>query len=382
MLDLRTRTGCWLAAALVIGGIANAHAQPSPRRAATPAALVEYAGFFHGQLVVVRGTLATRDQAVLLSPTVDRSIPLIFSGASPADGPVELRASFWDIGRMERDDPRIVSLGLDRLIPSGLKTDTWPRPGAIVALTVTDSMAVKAEEDTTLRRVALDPWPQIGKTVTITGQFRGRNLYADVPQGPSLSQWDFVLRSADAAVWITGLRPRGSGFNLNPGARVDTGTWLRVTGIVREAKGLVWIEAQRLVMTAPTVETRNAETPARPQMGPAPEVIFSDPEDGEIGVRSARAVRMQFSRDMNPATFKDHVRWSWVGDTTAGDAGSEQARRVSFKYDGAKRSLEISLDLDRSAAYRQVRVELLEGISALDGARMQPWNLTFTFGAQ
>ena len=379
MLHLRAPRAFWTVAAVIMGCTASSYAQPAPRRAATPAALVEYPGFFHGQLVVVRGTLATRDQAVLLSSTLDRSIPLIFSGASPADGPVELRASFWDIGRMERDDPRIVSLGLERLIPSGLKTETWPRPGAVVALTVTDSMAVKAEDEPTLRRLALDPSSQIGKRVTITGQFRGRNLYADLPQGPSLSQWDFVLRSADASLWVTGLRPRGSGFNLNPGARVDTGTWLRVSGIVREGKGLVWIEAQQLAVTTPSVEMRNAETPPRPQMGAPPEVIFSDPENGEIDVRAARSVRMQFSRDMNPASFKDHVRWNWVGD---GDGGPEQSRRVSFKYDGARRALEISLDLDRSAAFRQVRVELLEGISALDGAKLQPWNLTFTFGAQ
>ena len=63
--------------------------------------------------------LVTRDQPVLLSPTIDRSIPLIFKGPSPVDGPVELRASFWDVGRLQREDPRIASLGLDRLLPRG-----------------------------------------------------------------------------------------------------------------------------------------------------------------------------------------------------------------------------------------------------------------------
>ena len=72
-------------------------AQVAPRRAASPAALLAYPGFYQGQLVVVRGNLVTRDQPVLLSPAVERSIPLIFSGPSPSDGPVELRASFWDV---------------------------------------------------------------------------------------------------------------------------------------------------------------------------------------------------------------------------------------------------------------------------------------------
>ena len=61
------------------------------------------------------------------------------------------------------------------------------------------------------------------------GQFRGKNLYGDLPQGPGLSQWDFVLRAADSALWVAGVRPRGKGFNLNPGARVDTGNWLEVS---------------------------------------------------------------------------------------------------------------------------------------------------------
>ena len=39
---------------------------------------------------------------------IERSIPLVFKGPSPADGPVELRASFWDLGRLPREDPRIV----------------------------------------------------------------------------------------------------------------------------------------------------------------------------------------------------------------------------------------------------------------------------------
>ena len=177
--------------------------------------MLAYPGFYQGQLIVVRGTLVTRDQPVLLSPTIERSIPLIFRGPSPIDGPVELRASFWDVGRLSREDPRIATLGLDRLVPKAGEGD-WPRPGVVIALTVTDAMGVKPPEGSpSLRDIALDPSPYVGQRVRVTGQFRGRNLYGDAAQAPSLSQWDFVLRSADAAVWITGLRPRGKGFNLD-----------------------------------------------------------------------------------------------------------------------------------------------------------------------
>jgi hypothetical protein len=372
-------------AALIMCSAGVSRAQLSPRRAASPAALLAYPVFYQGQLVVVRGNLVTRDQPVLLSPSVDRSIPLIFSGPSPADGPVELRASFWDVGRLQRDDPRVTTLGLDRLLPRGLEGD-WPRPGEIVALTVTDAMAVApTEAPPSLRQIALDPAPFIGQQVTVTGQFRGRNLYGDAPQGPGVSQWDFVLRSADAAIWITGLRPRGRGFNLDVGARVDTGAWLETTGIVRGGKGLVWIEAQRFALTKPTLEIRNAEVPAIPQMGPPPEVIFSDPAEGEIDVSLRAPVRLQFSREMNPDSFKGNVRWTFTTvDAVNVGAGTPQEapRHPEFKYDRAKRSLEIRLVLDSSASYRNVILELADGIAATDGARLKPWQLSFAFGAQ
>ena len=353
--------------------------------AASPAALLAYPGFYQGQLVVVRGNLVTRDQPVLLSADVERSIPLIFSGPSPIDGPVELRASFWDVGRLQREDPRIASLGLDRLLPRGLEGD-WPRPGEIVALTVTNAMAVQPSEGPpSLRQIALNPSSFVGQRVKVAGQFRGRNLYGDAPQGPGLSQWDFVLRSADAAIWIIGLRPRGKGFNLDVGARVDTGTWLETTGVVREGKGLVWIEAQQIALTKPTLETRIAEVPPIPQMGPPPEVIFSDPAEGEIDVPLKSPVRLQFSREMNPDTFKGNVRWTFTAFDAVNVGGGtprEADRLAEFKYDRAKRSLEIRLALDDSATYRNVILELGDGIAATDGARLKPWQLTFVFGAQ
>ena len=370
---------------LVASSAAAPHAQIAARRAASAAALLTYPGFYQGQPVVVRGNLVTRDQPVLLSKSIERSIPLIFKGPSPIDGPVELRATFWDVGRLQREDPRIVSLGLDRLLPNGLEGD-WPRPGEVIALAVTDAMAVKPSDGAaSLRDIALDPSQYVGQRVRVAGQFRGRNLYGDAPQAPGISQWDFVLRAADASVWITGLRPRGRGFNLDVGARVDTGTWLETTGIVREGKGLVWIEGQQVATTKPTLETRNAEVPPIPQMGPPPEVIFSDPAEGELDVLLKAPIRLQFSREMNPDSFKGNVRWTFIAPdaVNVGASTPREADRVAdFKYDGAKRSLEVRLPIDDSATYRNVVLELRDGIAATDGAKLKPWQLTFSFGGQ
>ena len=190
---------------------------------------------------------------------------------------------------------------------------------------------------------------------------------------------------ADASVWITGLRPRGRGFNLDTGARVDTGTWLEPPGIVARGKGLVWIEGQQMARTTPDLETRNAEVPPIPQMGPPPEVIFSDPVEGEIEVALKAPIRLQFSRDMNPDTFKGLVRWSFTAADAVNVGGStprEPEREPAFKYDRAKRSLEIRLPLDDEAIFRNVVIELRDGIAATDGARLKPWQLTFVFGAK
>jgi hypothetical protein len=255
-----------------------------------------------------------------------------------------------------------------------------------MALTVTDAMSVKpADGPPSLREIALDPSQYVGQKVKVMGQFRGRNLYGDAPQGPGLSQWDFVLRSADAALWITGMRPRGRGFNLDTGARVDTGTWLETTGIVREGKGLVWIEGVQVALTKPTLETREAEVPAIPQMGPPPEVIFTDPGEGETDVPLKTVIRLQFSREMNPDTFKGNVLWTFTAAdavNTGGVTPREPERQADFKYDRAKRSLEIRLPLNDGASYRNVILELRDGIAATDGAKLKPWQLNFSFGGQ
>jgi Big-like domain-containing protein len=385
---LNLRAGVFAAVlALVASSAGPAFAQTLlARRATTSAALFTFPGFFQGQPVVVRGTLATRDQPVLISPTADRALPLIFQGPSPPDGPVELRGSFWDVGRLTREDPRIQTLGLNRLLPANGEGD-WPRPGEVAALIVTDSMSVKPEDGPpSLRMIALDPSRYVGQRVKITGQFRGRNLYGEMPQAPGRSQFDFVLHAADAGVWITGMRPRGRDLNLDIDKRVDTGRWLEATGVVREGRGMVWIEGQLLAATAPAIETRNAETLPAQLMGPPPEVIFSDPEEGETGVPLKAIIRLQFSRDMNPETIKGRVRWRYQTVPMPGQAPvvitSDNAAASQVAYDGAKRSLEIRINADEGSRYQDVAVQLDEGIAATDGAKLAPWKLSFILGGQ
>jgi len=363
---------------LVLGGGLNAVAQSSPRRATTPLALLTYPGFFQGQAVVVRGTLATRDRATLISPSIERAIPLLFTGTSPADGSVELRATFWDVGRLQREDTRLANMGLLQLLPNNGEGPDWPRPGEMVALVVSDAIAVKPDNAApTVRLVALDPESYVGKRVTLSGQFRGRNLMGDQPQAPNISKWDFVLHNADASVWVTGVRPRGKGFNLDVGARVDTRTWLQVTGVVRATHGLVWLEAAPQMTLSKPDTSFLVETLPPPPMGPSPEVIFSDPVDGDTDVPLKKTVRIQFSRDMNPDSFKENVHWRYAA---ADSRELLPQANLSVRYEKSNRSLEVKISAaDEVTRFRNVSVELTDSITATDGAKLKPWTLSFSF---
>ena len=137
--------------------------------------------------------------------------------------------------------------------------------------------------------------------VTVVGQFAGRNLLGDLPDAPGRSRYDFVLRSADAAVWVTNLRPSGKDFELALDARIDTGRWLEVTGTLQQGRGLQWLDAEAgSLKLAKAPSDQPEETIVRVPAAPPPEVIFSAPTEGETDVAPGTSIRIQFSRDIDP----------------------------------------------------------------------------------
>src|SRR5262249_56195327 len=90
------------------------------------------------------------------------------------------------------------------------------------------------------------------------------------------SRYDFVLRAADAAIWVINMRPRmkdanGKELELGLDARIDTGRWLSVRGTVQQGRGLLWLdaEARSLALAKPPTPTTAAQqkplpVPARP----------------------------------------------------------------------------------------------------------------------
>lgn len=379
-MNKSVRTIAFVALATLVVA-ANGAAQPATRRATDIAALVAYPGFYHAQPVVLRAEIIqTGDRLALVDPDEPRALRVApRSGASIPTGRVEARGVFWDVGRLMPDDPRVTGNNLKAVVESNAESD-WPKPGELLAIQLTDAFPVDAPSSPSLRDLALDSAKYVNTQATVTGQFRGRNLFGDLPQGPGLSRWDFVIKLADAAVWVTGVQPKGRGFDLSVNARIDTGRWLEVSGTVKRMGGLVWIEAPKISLGQPPTSQPPAET-AVPQVGPAPTVVFSSPTAGESDVPLDTRVRLQFSRDMDPATFKDQVRVSYVPAEGGGEPPT-LLPQFTTAYDAATRALSIRFaeHFPATIRFRTVNVELLSGIKARDGAELVPWTLSFVLG--
>ena len=228
-----------------------------------------------------------------------------------------------------------------------------------------------------IRNIVLFPSRYLDQKVTVVGQFGGRNLLGDLPDAPGQSRWDFVVRSADAAIWVTNLRPRGKDFELALDARLDTGRWVEVSGTLQQGRGLQWLNADGGAIKITTAPKDTPDQPAiRVAAAPPPEVVFSAPTADETDVAPTTSVRIQFSRDMDASTFRGRIRVAYA--STPSDAASLP---VTTSYLPGTRVLEVKLPqpLDRFAA---VVVQLQEGIVGTDKLPLAPWTLTFSTGAE
>ena len=355
-------------------------AQPAVRRATTIAAVTGYAGFYHQQIVSVVGVVKGIGDRVTLT-TEDSSIKLIVREAPDEGKRIEVRGQVLDIGRVAQDDPRLIPFNLlDRTRTA--YPDRWPRPGEEVLLIVSsvgDPPASSNVNTPPLRTVAMDPTRFAGQRLTLVGQFRGRNLFGDLPEAPISNKWEYVIRSADAAVWVMGLEPKGKGFSFDVNKRIDSGRWVKISGTARTAKGLSWIEGASIELTQAPAEA--ATEVAIPLPPPIPvEVLFSAPTQGEADVRLNERIRLQLSRDLDFASLKDHVRVSYSASESK-ERGEAEPPAITFTatYTKENRALEIRPNQPWER-FRSVTVEFLEGVKGTDGGPMKPFVLSFTTG--
>jgi hypothetical protein len=361
--------------ALFIVGLltaASAAAQPLDRLATTADALVANPLFYNGKRVVVRRAVKEAGRLTELDGTAKPVY--IFWKEQPTRAEGEIRGEFYDLGRMQDGDPRFSSYDFSPVVQAA-SGGRWPARDQIFVLLGATLIESSPSSAPTIRAIALAPDKFDDREVTLVGRFRGRNLYGDVPQGVAKSKWDFVLQSADAAIWVTNLRPKGKDFDLDASARVDTGRWLEVKGTVKRDGAATWLEGESVRLTTPPAETPVEVAAPRLPPEPPPTVIFSAPLAGETDFASSGRIKIQFSRDMTPASFQGRVHVRYGGATPPAGAPPD----FTATYNDANRSVEIKFK-EPLLPSQVVIVQLDEGIAAIDGQRMQPWTLQFTTG--
>ena len=214
-----------------------------------------------------------------------------------------------------------------------------------------------------LRELIRGPQPYYDKRIAVIGKFRGDNVYGDLSMRTKKTPRDFIIKVADTAIWVTGKRPEGDGFELNPERRRDTGKWLKVTGVPWADAGETYLRAHLIEMVDrpddPDLEPRNLEDEiaAVEEAEPPPEVIFSVPLDGERGLPLNTEFRIQFSKDMNRASFDRNIDLLYADDL--GDGNPFPDMMVS--YDEPSRSL-VVIPGKRLEPGKEIRLILYEGI--------------------
>lgn len=375
----RRGIGAAAMAATLLLALGAVQAQPVGRRAVTIPALRAFPSFFNGQPVLLRAELRQEGSRATLAAG-DHTIPAFVASGVSGSGDLELRGELWDLGRMQPDDFRLSGKDLRSLV--GVDTTaSWPRPGEVLVVNVTSASPAAPLAAPSLRNIALAPERYLEQRVTIQGQFRGRNLFGDQPQSPpgGDARREFVLRSAEASLWITGKQPRGRGFTFDLNSRLDTRRWLEVSGVVKEDRGIVWIVAEELAETSPQAE-KVAEPITSAVPTTPPEVLFSAPTHDETDVPLDTTVRVQFSRDLDPATLNSGVRVSYSA-AQARERGEPQAPPIGVRasYTKGTRVLELTFT-EPLQRFRTVTVSLTEEIKGTDGLPLKPYSVTFTLG--
>ena len=368
-------------ALLLLAAGSTVLAQPAIRRPTNIAALKAYASFYHNRPILLVGTVSTDEKGIRVSDD-NGSFKVLYKGAAP-DGLDEIRGEFWDIGRMKPDEPQLTGYDLQKTF--GIDPNAaWPRPGEVTVIVATNISQAVLPSTPTIRTITLFPARFLDQKVTITGQFGGRNLFGDLPDAPGKTKWDFVLRSSDSAVWISGAPPKGKGFSFSLDSRLDSARWLEVTGIVKTGRGLVWLDAKEedLKLAKPPTETTPADTEPVVRVAPAPrpEVVFSAPTQDETDVSMGTNVRIQFSRDIDQATLKGHVKAHYIESQTA-ERGEPvtPAAEFTMNYIAPTRVLEIKFTkpLER---FRTLHIDLTDEILGTDKQPLKPWTLSFDSG--
>jgi hypothetical protein len=106
-------------------------------------------------------------------------------------------------------------------------------------------------EALSLDSLVLGPGRFDNQRVRVIGQFRGRNLYGDLPAKSERSPSDWVIKDGTSAIWVIGKDPKGSGWSLDVTLKSDTSRWIEVIGRPETVDGITYLKAQALHLVKP-----------------------------------------------------------------------------------------------------------------------------------
>jgi hypothetical protein len=104
--------------------------------------------------------------------------------------------------------------------------------------------------------------------------------------------------------------------------------------------------------------------------------VFSTPTEDETDVSLTTNIRIQFSRDIDPASLKGHVSVTYAEPPPV-EPGTPTVT-FTTSYVGASRVVEVKF-LKPLERFRTVKVTL-DGLAGTDQQPAKPWTLTFALG--
>ena len=228
---------------------------------------------------------------------------------------------------------------------------------------------IKAPE-VSLEKLVANPGKRDGQMIRVVGKFRGRNLYGDLPVRTQRTTADWVIKDDLYAIWVTGKKPKGTGWELDSSLKRDTGKWVEVIGKPETVRGVTYIKAVRIQLTTPPSATADVKPPPPPPEKPRkpPVVVFALPLDGDVEVAQDSRFVVQFSKDMDESTFNGHVLLRYTGPVLPGDRAFDG---LKLTYDRGRRALTVDPG-DVLRPRRQIELILLPGISDIDGLTLIP----------
>jgi hypothetical protein len=320
-------------------------------RVATASSGMEDLRFMSGRRVEIQGIFFDLEQ--VMSPE-RHPVLRYFPGAIRQDGMSFDKNYFIAVTTVDVIEEVKSDIGPDKAIEEVDVTDPDIDSSTLAALD--------------LRELVKDPTPHLGKQVVVLGKFRGSNLYGDLSIRDKRTPRDFVIKVADAAIWVTGRRPRGEGFRLDPSKRRDTGEWLRVIGEPFEDAGKYYFRAVKIEIAEepddPDLEPVRVGR-AEEELGPPPEVTFTLPIAGERDIPLASEFRVQFSKDMKEDSFHRNVDLLYGDDDGIGNPFPD----LQVTYDGPSRTLTVSPGKELEPG-KEIRLILYDAISDLEGQKL------------